>query len=76
MLRVQSYKLGEVAIVQLRGRLVIGAVATLRDAVLSQSDVSAVALDFAQVSGIDARGLGLLLELREYMQSKGIESDL
>jgi anti-anti-sigma factor len=73
MLRVHSHKLGEVAILRLKGRLVIGNVATLRDAVLSQSDASAVVLDFAQVTGIDARGLGLLLELREYTQSKGIE---
>ena len=32
-----------------------------------------VVLDFARVELIDARGLGVLLELQEFTQSRGIE---
>jgi anti-anti-sigma factor len=35
-----------------------------------------VVLDLAQVSGIDARGLGVMLELREELQARGIEFGL
>jgi anti-anti-sigma factor len=41
--------------------------------VLSQIGMSAVVVDLARVSRIDARGLGLLLELREQFQSNGVE---
>ncbi len=49
-----------------------GETATLRDAVKSQSQVRTVVLDLAQVNTIDAAGLGVMLELREQTQSKGI----
>ncbi len=48
----------------------------LRKAVDSQSGVSAVVLDFARVSTVDAGGLGVMLELREQTQSKGIDFKL
>jgi anti-sigma B factor antagonist len=73
MLKVHAQKLGDVRLLRLQGRIVIADTTTLRDAVLSQSDASAVVLDLARVSGIDARGLGVLLELREQTQAKGIE---
>jgi anti-anti-sigma factor len=41
--------------------------------VLSQLDKAAVILDFSHVSGIDAAGLGLLLELRKHSLTKHIE---
>ena len=72
MLRVYAKKLGTVAIVCLQGRIVNGETAALRDAVDSQSNVSAVVLDLGRVSTIDAAGLGVLLELRERTQSRGI----
>ncbi len=73
MLRVYTKKLGTVAIVCLQGRIVNGETAALRDAVDSQSNVSAVVLDLGRVSTIDAAGLGVLLELRERTQSRGID---
>lgn len=73
MLKVQTQKLGDVTILRLGGRIEIGETIPLRNAVLSQSNATAVVLDLARVSGIDARGLGVLLELREWTQSKGIE---
>ena len=72
MLRVQARKLGTAAILCLQGRVVQGETGTLRNAVQSQSEASAVVLDLARVSTIDAGGLGLMLELREQTQSKGI----
>ena len=76
MLRVYAKKLGTVAIVCLQGRIVNGETAALRDAVDSQSNVSAVVLDLGRVSTIDAAGLGVLLELRERTQSRGIDFKL
>ena len=76
MLRVYAKKLGTVAIVCLQGRIVNGETAALRDAVDSQSNVSAVVLDLGRVSTIDAAGLGVLLELRERTQLRGIDFKL
>lgn len=73
MLKVHTLKLGNVTILRLQGRIVTGETTTLRNAVLSQPDASALVLDFARISGIDAGGLGVMLELREQTQSRGIE---
>lgn len=72
MLRVHAKNLGNVAILCLQGRIVNGETATLRNAVDSQSEVSAVVLDLGRVTTVDAGGLGVMLELREQTQSKGI----
>ena len=73
MLRVGVYKPGQVAILRLRGRIVSGETRILRKVVLSLSDASVIVLDFSRVKGIDAHGLGVLLDLRQQLQSKGIE---
>jgi anti-anti-sigma factor len=72
MLKVHVKNLGSVAILCLQGRIVNGETATLRDTVNSQSEVSVVVLDLARVSTVDAGGLGVMLELREQTESKGI----
>ena len=72
MLKVHARNLGNVAILCLQGRIVSGETASLRNAVNSQSKVIAVVLDLARVSAVDARGLGVMLELRAQAQSKGI----
>ena len=76
MLKVHVKRLGSIAIVCLQGRIVRGETDALRAAVNSQTNASAIVLDLARVSTIDARGLGLMLELREETQSKGIEFKL
>jgi anti-anti-sigma factor len=76
MLKVHVKNLGTVAILCLQGRMVRGETAALRRAVLSQLGVSLVVLDFARVSTVDAGGLGVMLELREQTQSKGIDFKL
>lgn len=72
MLKVHTRNLGNVAVVCLQGRIVNGETASLREAVNSQLEASAVVLDFARVSTIDASGLGLILSLRRQAESKGV----
>jgi anti-anti-sigma factor len=76
MLKVHARNLGKVAFLCMQGQIVNGETDVLRNAVRSQSDaqsdVSTVVLDLAQVSTVDAGGLGVMLELREQVQSKGI----
>jgi anti-anti-sigma factor len=76
MLKVQSRNLGNVAFLCIQGQIVRAETDVLRDAVRSQSDarshVSTVVLDLTRVSIVDAGGLGVMLELREQVQAKGI----
>lgn len=76
MLKVSVKNLGAVAILALRGRMVNGKTAALRNTVHSQSGVSAIVLDLRRVSTFDASGLGLMLELREQTHSRGIDFKL
>jgi anti-anti-sigma factor len=80
MLKVRARNLGNVAFLCMQGQIVTGETETLRNAVRlqagaqskAQSGVSTVVLDLAQVSTVDAAGLGVMLELREQVQAKGI----
>lgn len=72
MLKVYSRNLGDVAILSLQGRLISGETRSLRDAVSSQSNVDAIVLDLSRVTAIDARGLGIMLDLRRQSCSRGI----
>lgn len=74
MLKVDAQKFGNIGILRLEGRIVVGrGIDILRDAVTSQRDVSTVILDLARVSTIDAAGLGTMLKLRSQLEAKGIE---
>ena len=72
MLKVHARNLGNVAFLCMQGQIVNGETEALRNAVHLQSDIRTVVLDLAQVSTVDARGLGVMLELREQVQSRGI----
>ena len=76
MLKVHAKNLGNVAILCLQGRIVIGETEILCNAVNSLSAVSAVILDLARVTTVDARGLGVMLELRAQAEAKGIRFEL
>ena len=76
MLKVYSRNLGEVAVLSLKGRLISGETRSLRDAVRSQSNVSAIVLDLSRVTAIDARGLGVMLELQRQTAVEGIRFKL
>ena len=69
-------KLGKITLLQLRGLIVTGELNVLRKAVISQRDVNLVVVDFAHVTGVDAGGLGVMLELRRWLLCKGIEFSL
>ena len=73
MLKVQTAKFGNVALLCVEGRIVRGETDALRNAVLTHVDTSVVVLDLAHVNTIDAGGLGVMLELREETESRGIE---
>ena len=72
MLKIQTRNLGNVAVLSLQGRIVNGETASLRDAVRAQSTDGAVVLDMAGVTMIDASGLGLLLQMRNEFQARGV----
>jgi anti-anti-sigma factor len=76
MLEVKAKKLETVAILCLQGPVVTGETEILRNAVRSMSEVSAIILDLAGVTTVDAGGLGLLLELRGLAESRGIRFEL
>lgn len=76
MLQVQAKTLGSVAVLSIQGRIVNGETETLRNVVSSLNQVSAVILDLGQVPTVDAHGLGVLLELREEVESSGIRFEL
>jgi anti-anti-sigma factor len=73
MLKVHNTKLGNVAVLCVQGRIVRGETEALRKAVLAQTEKSVIVLDLARVNTIDAGGLGVMLELREFTESRGIE---
>ena len=72
MLKVHTRNSGNVAVLCVQGRIVNGETASLRDAVRAQSTDGAVVLDMAGVSMIDASGLGLLLQMRNEFQARGV----
>ena len=76
MLRVNAKNLGKVAVLSLQGEIVNGDTEILRGALRFQPEVSAVILDLARVTIVDASGLGVMLELREQAESKGIRFEL
>ncbi|HLN98541.1 MAG TPA: STAS domain-containing protein [Pyrinomonadaceae bacterium] len=76
MLKVHAKQFGKVAILCLQGQIVNGETEVLRKAVHSLPETSAVILDFARVTTVDAGGLGVMLELREQVESRGIRFEL
>ena len=69
MLKVHVKKSGDVAILCLQGRIVRGDTAVLRNTLNSQTEASAVVLDLGGVNTIDAHGLGVMLQLREELET-------
>jgi anti-anti-sigma factor len=76
MLNIHARKLGTIVVLGLQGQIVNGETEILRNAVQCLSEVSAIKLDLAQVTTVDAGGLGVLLTLREQVESKGIRFEL
>lgn len=77
MLKVHAKKLDTVEVLCLEGRIVSGETEILRNIVqLASGDTSEVIVDLANVSTVDAHGLGVLLQLREQTTARGIHFEL
>ena len=76
MLKVHAKNRGSMGILYLQGRLVNGDTDVLRKAVSSLTKVRTITLDLARVTAVDARGLGVMLELREQAEANGIRFEL
>jgi anti-anti-sigma factor len=76
MLKVHTRKLGTVAVLSLQGQIVNGETETLRNAVQSLAGVRTVILDLARVAIVDAKGFGVMLELRAQAETEGIRFEL
>lgn len=72
MLKVNTTNLGNATVFCLQGQIVNGETEILSQAFDSLSETNAVILDLARVTIVDARGLGVMLELREQAEAKGI----
>jgi len=73
MLRVNTKRLGNIAVLCVQGRIVRGDTDALQKAVLCEQEASVIVLDLRSVRMIDAGGLGVLLGLRQHAESLGIE---
>lgn len=76
MLKISSKNSEDVAVLSLQGQIVIGETELLRNAIQALPAVSAVKLDLARVTAVDANGLGVMLELRQQAEAKGIRFEL
>jgi anti-anti-sigma factor len=74
MLNVTVQTVDETTILRCQGRIVTGReTSILREAVLARPDTGKLIVDLRHVDAIDAGGLGLLLELREWARSKRVQ---
>ena len=71
MLKVHAKNLETMSVLYLQGQIVNGETEILRNAVHSISGESAVILDLARVTTLDAHGVGVLLELRQQALADG-----
>ena len=70
MLKITVQKLGDASVLRCKGQIVVGdACSILRNAILSQRHTRRLVLDLASVDRIDAGGLGVLLDMREWARS-------
>ncbi|HKP38785.1 MAG TPA: STAS domain-containing protein [Pyrinomonadaceae bacterium] len=76
MLKIHAKNQGSTGILCLQGRLVNGETEVLRKAVDSLTKIRTITLDLARVTAVDARGLGVMLELREQAEANGIRFEL
>ena len=76
MLKIHAKRLDAVEVLALEGLIVTGNTEILRSAMQLASGVSELILDLANVSVVDAHGLGVLLQLREQALARGIHFEL
>jgi anti-sigma B factor antagonist len=76
MLRLTTQNLGDVMVYRLAGRITAGDSDGLRNAVCNERDARVVVLDLADVTAVDAAGLGMLISLRTWAKNSGAKLKL
>jgi anti-sigma B factor antagonist len=76
MLNVQHTNIGAVSLLNLEGQVVVGKTEVLRDVVQTLPLATCLRVDLSHVSQMDAHGLGLMLQLREQAQARGMRFEL
>jgi anti-anti-sigma factor len=71
MLTLKIQNLGDVTVFRCAGRITADDVDGLRKAVQAQSQLRVAVLDLAEISAVDAAGLGMLAGLRNWAKSAG-----
>jgi ABC-type transporter Mla MlaB component len=77
MLAIRAENLGDLAVVECRGRIIRSdSVFKLRDFVQAQAPVRTIALDLSDVDAIDGGGLGMLAFLERWARERNIRLKL
>ena len=76
MLKVTIHKLGDTIVFRCSGRIAFGECHILRHAIFSHPYITIAVLDMAQVTAMDAAGVGLLVELRKSAAAKRMQLKL
>lgn len=71
MLNLKIQNLGDVTVFRCAGRITADDADGLRKAVLAQSQLRVAVLDLAEISAVDAAGLGMLAGLRNWAKTAG-----
>jgi anti-sigma B factor antagonist len=76
MLKIHAKNLDSFTVLSLQGQIVAGETDSLRTAVHTLPLTRAVILDLARVTTVDAHGLGVLLQLREWTNERAMHFEL
>ena len=76
MLKVHAKKLDAVEVLCLEGQIISGDTEVLSSALWLAPGTNDIVLDLSNVTVVDAHGLGVLLQLREEIQARGIHFKL
>jgi anti-anti-sigma factor len=77
VLEVHSEEVGDVVVIQCKGRIVRSDAAfVLRDAVTQQRDARIIVLDLSEVESLEGGGLGMLVFLQRWTRDNGIQFKL
>ena len=76
MLKVLAKKSNSATVLCLEGQIINGETEILRNAVQSAAGASEITLNLANVRVVDAHGLGVLLQIREQAQARGMKLEL
>ena len=71
MLSFRAQRFGGIILFRCAGRFVSGDAERLRDAIHIQTNARAIVLDLAEISSIDAAGVGMLASVHAWTQSIG-----